>query len=70
MTEKIFNAVDVEFGYCKSPECRAVHIHLLDAEGTPRAQAVIACDNIEQFISDLREVRDRVLGAGESRRQH
>jgi hypothetical protein len=62
MTEKFFTAVSVDFGYCKKSECRAVHIHLLDADGTPRAQAVIACENIEQFIADLREVRDSMIG--------
>jgi hypothetical protein len=62
MTEKFFNAVSVEFGYCKKSECRAVHIHLLDQNGTPRAQAVIACENIEQFITDLREAADITLG--------
>jgi hypothetical protein len=63
MTEKFFNAVSVELGFCKRPKCRGVHIHLLDAGGISRAQAVIACENIEQLIADLREVRDSAPGA-------
>lgn len=61
MSDNFFNAIDIEFGFCKSPECKAVHIHLLDAGGTPRAQAVIACDNVEQFITDMRQVRDMLI---------
>lgn len=61
MSDRFFNAVNIEFGYCKSPECRAVHIHLLDGAGVPQAQAVIACENVEQFITDMRQVRDMVL---------
>lgn len=61
MNDRFFNAIDVKFGYCQNSECCSVHIHLLDAGGSPRAQAVIACENVEQFISDMREVRDMVL---------
>jgi hypothetical protein len=60
MTEKFFNATSIELGHCKAPSCRAVHLHLLDAGGVVRAQAVFACDAIEDLIADLRTVRDLV----------
>jgi hypothetical protein len=61
MSDRFFEAISVDIGYCKSPNCRSVHIQLLDADGTPRAQAVIACENVDQFTTDMREIRDRVL---------
>lgn len=63
MTEKYFNAASIEIGCCGTPTCRAVHLHLLDAGGMVRAQAVFACDAIEELIADLRTVRDRIPDA-------
>jgi hypothetical protein len=58
--EKYFNASSIEIGRCMTPTCRAVHLHLLDAGGTVRAQAMFARDAIEELIADLRAALDRI----------
>jgi hypothetical protein len=70
MTDRFFQAVRVHIGFCRRPECRAVHIQFPDGNDEPCAQAVIACENIESLCDDLRSTRDRVVGAHASVRQH
>lgn len=58
MTDKFFQAVSIDIARCTRVDCTAVHIHLLDAAGVPRAQAVMACENIDDLVAALLEVRD------------
>jgi hypothetical protein len=67
---EFFNAHQVIVGYCGVPECRCVHVQLLDADGEPRAQAVIACEEVEAIIGDLQKVRAHVLGGHTSLGRH
>jgi hypothetical protein len=64
MTDEVFNARRVQVLYCKSPECRSVHIHLLDADDVVRSQACIAVENIDELIGDLRIARSAILAGG------
>ena len=62
MSNKAFIADSIYIGFCKRPECRAIHFQLLDHAGEVRAQAVIACENVDQVSNDMKQIRDRVLG--------
>jgi hypothetical protein len=58
VTDKFFHAVSIDIARCTRVGCTAVHIHLLDADGVARAQAVMACENIDDLVAALIEVRD------------
>ncbi|MCK1676607.1 hypothetical protein [Bradyrhizobium sp. 150] len=62
-----FNAHSIGIGTCADPACRAVHVHLIDEDDRSRAQCVIACENVEAIIADLRSVRDRIVMGGEKK---
>lgn len=60
MTDTFFTAHAIAIAYCDNPGCRAVHLHLLDAAGVARAQAVIGCDNAAGVAADIVTVADRI----------
>lgn len=62
-----FNADSILIGTCTNPDCRAVHIHLLDEDDRPHAQLTINCESIEDVIADIRAVRDRLVMGGEKK---
>ena len=62
-----FDAASVIIGSCPNPKCRGVHIHLVDENDVPHAQAVFDCENIESLIADLRATRDRIVMGGASK---
>lgn len=62
-----FNAHSIGIGTCPDPACRSIHIHLLDQDDEPHAQAVIECERLEDVIADLRTVRDRIVMGGDKK---
>jgi hypothetical protein len=62
-----FNAHSIGIGTCGDIGCRSIHVHLLDENDHPHAQFVIACENVEAVIADLRIVRDRIVLGGDKK---
>lgn len=62
-----FEAASVMVGTCKNPMCRGVHISPVDGDDLPHAQAVLLCEQIEDFIADLRVTRDRIIMGGDAK---
>lgn len=59
-----FIADSVYIGTCASPACRAVHIQLLDEHDHPHAQCSFSCEEIEELVTNLRTIRDRIVMGG------
>lgn len=64
---RFFNAHSIIIGTCPNPDCRAIHVHLLDQDDCPHAQLTIECEKVEDIIADLRTVRDRIVMGGEKK---
>lgn len=62
-----FNAHSISIGTCPNPACRAIHVHLLDQDDRSHAQLTIECEIVEDVITDLRTVRDRIVMGGEKK---
>ncbi len=62
-----FNAHSIGIGTCPDVACRSIHVHLLDESDHTHAQFVIACENVEEIIADLRTVRDRIVMGGDKK---
>ncbi|WP_158669947.1 hypothetical protein [Bradyrhizobium guangdongense] len=67
MTAPFFDAHSIVIGTCPDPACRAIHVHLLDQDDCPHAQLTLRCESLEDVISDLRAVRDRIVMGGEKK---
>lgn len=64
MSDSFFIAHSVIVGTCRSPTCRAVHVHLVDEKDVSRANFSLACEEIEEFVENLRITRDRIVHGG------
>ncbi|MES5483602.1 hypothetical protein QMZ05_12660 [Bradyrhizobium sp. INPA03-11B] len=64
-----FNADSIEIGLCPDPKCTAIHVHLLNEHGEPRAQMALACENIEPIVADLRQLRDEIIAGAKAVRK-
>jgi hypothetical protein len=63
MTDTLFTASAIAIAYCDKPGCRAVHLHLVDADGVTRAQAMIGREKAIDIAADLVMVADSLRGA-------
>ncbi|SDC07828.1 hypothetical protein SAMN05216337_1001200 [Bradyrhizobium brasilense] len=64
-----FHAHSIEIGLCPNPDCDAIHVHLLDKDGEPRAQMALSCENIEPIVADLRQLRDELMAGAKAKKQ-
>ena len=61
-----FHAESIAIGLCPNPDCKAIHVHLLNEDGEPRAQMALACENIEPIVADLRQLRDEIMAGAKA----